>query len=127
MGHLPPDFKQQPQSVYCTGLLVAMLQLVGSVSTVTPANVPEYLFFFLAIAIGTVLIAAVQGVICGVVTNGDPDEIAWRQVGFRGTPPQWPPMRPHPTRSPGGRWASVGTPGGARLRPACGCCGATLT
>ena len=28
---------------------------------------------------GTVLIAAVQGVICGVVTNGDPDEISWRQ------------------------------------------------
>ena len=28
---------------------------------------------------GTVLLAAVQGVICGVVTNGDPDEISWRQ------------------------------------------------
>ena len=25
------------------------------------------------------LLAAVQGVICGVVTNGDPDEISWRQ------------------------------------------------
>ena len=25
------------------------------------------------------LFAAVQGVICGIVTTGDPDEIAWRQ------------------------------------------------
>jgi len=32
-----------------------------------------------AVFIGTVLFAAVQGIICGVVTQGDPDEIAWRQ------------------------------------------------
>ena len=56
-----------------------MLQLVGGVSTVLPANVGEYIFFFLAILLGTALMAAVQGVIFGVVTNGDPDEILWKQ------------------------------------------------
>lgn len=78
-GHLRPDYQEAPRSVYLTALLVAMLQLVGGVSTILPTNVIEYVFFFTAILSGTVLFAAVQGVICGVVTNGDPDEIAWRQ------------------------------------------------
>ena len=33
----------------------------------------------MGILCGTVLLAAVQGIICGVVTNGDPDEISWKQ------------------------------------------------
>ena len=78
-GTLPPDFRTHYNDVYCASLLVAMLQLVGGVSTILPCNTAEYVFFFCAILIGTVLIAAVQGVICGVVTNGDPDEIKWRQ------------------------------------------------
>ena len=60
-----------------------MLQIVGGVSTVTPTQRSEYLVFFVAILCGTVLLSAVQGVICGVVTNGDPDEISWRQVRMR--------------------------------------------
>lgn len=39
----------------------------------------RYFFFFAAILAGTILFAAVQGIICGVVTTGDPDEIQWRQ------------------------------------------------
>lgn len=62
-----------------TALLVAMLQMVGGVSTVLPQNVAEFAWFFVTILAGTVLFAAVQGVICGIVTVGDPDEIAWRQ------------------------------------------------
>jgi hypothetical protein len=54
-------------------------QLVGGVSTILPMNVPEYTFFFVAVLCGTVLFAAVQGVICGVVTNGNPDETRWQQ------------------------------------------------
>jgi hypothetical protein len=78
-GHLPSDFASDPFSVYAMALLVAMLQLVGGVGTTQPSNQNEYLLFFMAILMGTVLLAAVQGVICGVVTNGDPDEISWRQ------------------------------------------------
>jgi hypothetical protein len=60
-GHLTSNFADEPAAVYCTALLVAMLQLVGSVSTIVPSNVGEYLFFFTAILIGTVLIAARAG------------------------------------------------------------------
>jgi len=66
-------------SVYVTSLLVAMLQMAGGVSTVLPMNVPEFAWFFVTVLAGTVLFAAVQGVICGIVTVGDPDEIEWRQ------------------------------------------------
>ena len=31
------------------------------------------------VLMGAVLFAAVQGSICGVVTNGDPDETRWKQ------------------------------------------------
>ena len=68
-----------PVDIYFTALLVSMLTLVGGVATITPTNITEYVFFFAAILAGTVLFAAVQGIICGVVTTGDPDEIAWRQ------------------------------------------------
>lgn len=78
-GYITPEFEDTPFSVYVAGLLVAMLQLVGGVATIGPTNYYEYAFFFVSILTGTVLLAAVQGVICGVVTNGDPDEISWRQ------------------------------------------------
>jgi hypothetical protein len=54
-------------------------QLVGGAAMILPMNGPEYTFFFVAILCGTVLFAAVQGVICGVVTNGNPDETRWKQ------------------------------------------------
>lgn len=78
-GLLSPDYRSEPASIYAASILVAMLQLVGGVSTILPTNVIEYTFFFVAVFIGTVLFAAVQGIICGVVTQGDPDEILWRQ------------------------------------------------
>ena len=68
-----------PTDVYVSALLVAMLQMVGGVSTILPTNVAEFGWFFGTVLAGTVLFAAVQGVVCGVVTTGDPDEIAWRQ------------------------------------------------
>lgn len=89
-GYLHRDFTNKPAEVYFSALLVAMLQMVGSVSTILPSNVAEYVFFAAVILSGTVLISAVQGVICGVVTNGDPDEIRWRQVTAR-----TPYGRPH--------------------------------
>ena len=81
-GHFKPTAVlagEAPGDVYVTALLVAMLQMVGGVSTVLPMNVGEFMWFFVTILAGTVLFAAVQGVICGIVTVGDPDEIAWRQ------------------------------------------------
>ena len=62
-----------------TALLVAMLQMVGGVSTIIPVNTAEFGWFFGTVLAGTVLFAAVQAVICGIVTVGDPDEVAWRQ------------------------------------------------
>ena len=50
-GLLTPDFATDPFSVYITGLLVAMLQLVGGVATIGPVNPWEYLFFFVGIRI----------------------------------------------------------------------------
>jgi hypothetical protein len=60
-----------------------MLQLVGGVSTILPMNYVEYVWFFFVVLIGTVLFAAIQGIICGVVTNGDPDETEWVQKNDR--------------------------------------------
>lgn len=68
-----------PWHVYAASVLVSMMQLVGGVSTIVPMNTTEYIFFFVAIIVGAVLFAAVQGIICGVVTNGDPDETRWKQ------------------------------------------------
>lgn len=70
---------QNAGDIYIASLLVSMLQMVGGVSTILPTSTPEYFFFFVAILAGTVLFAVVQGVICGMATTGDPDEIAWRQ------------------------------------------------
>ena len=68
-----------PGDVYAASLLVAILQLLGGVSTILPMNTIENIFFFVAVLAGAVLFAAVQGIICGVVTNGDPDETLWKQ------------------------------------------------
>ena len=45
VGTLRPDFADNPSSVYFTGLLVAVLMLVGSTSTISPQNISEYVFF----------------------------------------------------------------------------------
>ena len=78
-GQLTPEFVSKPGEVYCAAMLVSMLQLVGGVSTILPMNFVEYIWFFFVILIGTVLFAVIQGVICGVATNGDPDETEWVQ------------------------------------------------
>ena len=64
--------------VTSTTALLAMLQMVGGVSTIIPVNTAEFGWFFGTVLAGTVLFAAVQAVICGI-TVGDPDEVAWRQ------------------------------------------------
>ena len=61
VGTLPPDFEAHSGDLYCAALLVAMLQLVGGVSTILPANTWEYVFYFVAILTGTILLSAVQG------------------------------------------------------------------
>ena len=52
---------------------------VGSTSTLRPENSAENFLFFLAVLGGTVAFAAIQGVIIGIVTQGDPEETRWRQ------------------------------------------------
>ena len=82
-GNLPAEAAfadGAPYETYVTCLLISMLQLVGSLSgQMEPANTVEYFFNFAAILCGTVLFAAIQGIICGVVTTGDPDETLWKQ------------------------------------------------
>ena len=78
-GYLPRNFEDAPFRVYSAALLVAMLQLTGGVATVIPQNEVETVVFFIGVAAGAIIFAAIQGVVCGVFTNGDPDEIAWRQ------------------------------------------------
>lgn len=82
-GNLPAEAAfadGAPYDTYVTCLLISMLQLVGSLSgQMEPANTVEYFFNFAAILCGTVLFAAIQGIICGVVTTGDPDETLWKQ------------------------------------------------
>ena len=52
---------------------------MGSTSTLYPTNGAEYTLFFIAVLGGAIGFAAIQGVICGIVTNGDPEETLWRQ------------------------------------------------
>lgn len=78
-GQLSPEFTEKPGEVYWAALLVSMLQMVGGVSTILPMNTVEYIWFFIVILCGTILFAVIQGVICGVATNGDPEETAWIQ------------------------------------------------
>ena len=78
-GLMHADYASRKFDTYMAALLVAMLQLVGGTATLQPANTPEFSLFFVAVLGGTILFAAIQGVICGIVTNGDPEEIQWRQ------------------------------------------------
>ena len=53
--------------------------LTGSIATVAPTNTTENVLMFVVTLCGTIVFAAIQGVICGIATNGDPSEITWRQ------------------------------------------------
>ena len=77
-GYLPPDWPTRYVEVYLASCLVSMLQLLGGVATVAPTNIAECACFLFAIFIGTMLFAAVQGIIVQVMTTGDPDETAFR-------------------------------------------------
>ena len=79
----------------------------GSQYVIQPSNTSEYLILALAVLSGCLLIALVQGVICGIVTTGDPYTIMFRQVAAPAsrathalaiTPPATPPPVP-PTSS----------------------------
>lgn len=80
-GFLPADDGQGSGHWhnYLEAVLIALMGLVGSVATMVPSNTNEYVLMFFVTLIGAVVFAAIQGVICGVFTNGDPSEIAWRQ------------------------------------------------
>ena len=78
-GYLTEAYSSEPFTVYFTSMLVAMLQLVGGVAGVMPSNRDEYIVFTVAIILGTIAFAAVQGVIVQVMTTGDPDEIHFKQ------------------------------------------------
>jgi len=79
MGYLAIDHQDKPGEVYAAALLVAIMQIVGGVATVVPANWSEYVLFVFTIFLGAVYFASAQGTICGVATNGDPDEVRWSQ------------------------------------------------
>ena len=79
MGYLAIDHQDKPGEVYAAALLVAIMQIVGGVATIVPANWSEYVLFVFTIFLGAVYFASAQGTICGVATNGDPDEVRWSQ------------------------------------------------
>ena len=79
-GLLSSNHEEMPFTLWITACLVAMLQLVGGVAGITPTNTTEYVVFVFAILAGTLAFAAIQGVIVQVMTNGDPDEIKFRQA-----------------------------------------------
>ena len=79
MGYLSIDHQDKPGEVYAAALLVAIMQIVGGVATIVPANWSEYVLFVFTIFLGAVYFASAQGTICGVATNGDPDEVRWSQ------------------------------------------------
>ena len=62
---------------YC--LVVALGQLSGGAITAAPQNLPENIIFVLAMLAGSVIWAIVQGVVCGIITVGDPHYIEHRQ------------------------------------------------
>ena len=78
-GYLTPDFQEQHSSTWIASLLVAMLQLLGGVGQINPTNDAESILFVLAILIGTIVFAGVQGVVIRVLTTGNPDEILFKQ------------------------------------------------
>ena len=78
-GYLHTDYQNEPFRLWATSMLVALLQLVGGLGTVYPANLPEIVAFFISILVGTILFAMIQGIIVQVLTTGDPDETEFCQ------------------------------------------------
>ena len=66
--------------VWVFAMLVALAQLCGGAVVIAPANTVEYVLFFVALLAGSVIWAVVQGVVCGVITTGDPHLIEHRQT-----------------------------------------------
>ena len=79
LGYLHPDFEKRPASTWVASLLVAMLQLLGGVGITQPGNDAESVLFVIAILVGTIVFAGVQGVVIRVLTTGNPDEMLFRQ------------------------------------------------
>ena len=70
LGYLPYDWPTRYADTYLVAAVVAMMQLLGGVATLYPTNTPENVLFLLSALIGTMLFAAVQGVIVQVMTTG---------------------------------------------------------
>jgi hypothetical protein len=78
LGHMPSGSLHPggaPWDVYVSSILIAMLLLVGGVSTVLPSNTTEYAFFFLAVLVGAILFAAVQGGACVAFPTHPPPQL----------------------------------------------------
>ena len=60
-------------------LLVALGQLSGGAISQGPQNLAENILLLLALLAGSVIWAIVQGVVCGIITVGDPQYIEHRQ------------------------------------------------
>lgn len=58
--------------LWVTCMIVAIGQLNGGSFNYNPQNVGENILFFVALLIGSVIWAIVQGVVCGIITTGGP-------------------------------------------------------
>ena len=74
-----PDSMSSLWERWLFAMLVALAQICGGAVILAPQNVPEYITFFVAMLLGSVIWAIVQGVVCGVITTGDPHAIAHKQ------------------------------------------------
>lgn len=71
-GFLKKGYADAPFDVWLTAALVAMFQLVGGAAGIVPSNPLEYASFILAILTGTLVFAAIQGVIVQVGARARP-------------------------------------------------------
>ena len=78
-GMIMAQWDAHPFEIWLFCIVVAIGQLSGGTVVVTPQNPAEYVVFFLALLIGSVVWAIVQGVICGIICTGDPHVIEHRQ------------------------------------------------
>jgi hypothetical protein len=78
-GMLDTDYQEDHFRVWCLSILIALIQMAGGVGILEAKNVPEFMCYSLAILVGTVLFATVQGIIVQVLTTGNPDETLFRQ------------------------------------------------
>ena len=78
-GQITQDWDQEGFEVYVFCFVVAVGQLSGGAISIAPMNISENILFIIALLIGSVIMAVVQGVICGIVTIGDPHYIEHRQ------------------------------------------------